>query len=128
MYIDALNLYTGWVGIFVGCVAGAVGGLFFHGEEWLGGYGSWRRRMVRLGHISFFGIGFINIAFGLTVGALGIEDGAEAGSYLLLIGAAGMPAVCYLSAYRKFFRHLFFIPALSVIAGVGLLIWRLFLK
>ncbi len=35
-----------------------------------------------------------------------------------------MPLVCYLSAYRKPFRNLFFIPALSVTAGVAITLWR----
>ena len=34
-----------------------------------------------------------------------------------------MPLVCYLSAWRKPFRHLFFIPAGSVILGVASFIY-----
>ena len=44
--------------------------MFFHGEDWLGGYGSWRRRMLRLGHISMIGTGLLNLAFALSVGHL----------------------------------------------------------
>jgi hypothetical protein len=36
-----------------------------------------------------------------------------------------MPLVCYLSAWRVTFRHLFFIPALSITCGVVLFTWRL---
>jgi hypothetical protein len=36
-----------------------------------------------------------------------------------------MPLVCCLSAWRIAFRHLFFIPALSVTTGVALFAWRL---
>jgi hypothetical protein len=118
------NLYAGWIGIFLGLCAGAVEGLFFHEESWRGGYGSWRRRMVRLGHISFFGIGFINLAYALSLAPLGIDNPAVLPSILLVAGAAGMPLVCYLSAYRKPFRHLFFIPAGSVIWGVALFLFR----
>jgi len=32
--------------------------------------------------------------------------------------------VCYLSAFKSDFRHLFFIPALSVIAAAGMIAWR----
>ena len=62
-----LNLYAAWIGILLGAIMGAVQGMFFHKESWLGGYGTWARRMTRLGHISFFGIAFINLAFYLTV-------------------------------------------------------------
>lgn len=120
-----INIYAAWTGFLLGCVAGAVTGLFFHEQDWMGGYGSWRRRMIRLGHISFFGIGLLNLAAALTARALGLEAGLGAASALFLVGAAAMPIVCYLSAWRVTFRHLFFIPAVSVTAGVALFAWRL---
>jgi len=120
-----VNLYAAWIGFLLGCVAGAVTGLFFHDKDWLDGYGSWPRRLVRLGHISLFGIGFLNLCFALTARALGLESGLNAASGLFLLGAVTMPLVCYLSAWRMAFRHLFFIPALSVTSGVALFAWRL---
>jgi hypothetical protein len=120
-----INIYAAWIGFLLGCVAGAVTGLFFHDKDWLGGYGSWPRRMIRLGHISFFGIGLLNVAAGLTARALGLEAELGAASALFLLGAATMPLVCYLSAWRVTFRHLFFIPAVSVTCGVALFAWRL---
>lgn len=84
---------------------------------------TWERRMVRLGHISFFGIGFVNLFYALSLDHLGITDSLTWSSALLLTGAVTMPAVCYLSAYRKAFRHLFFIPAGSVILGVALFLY-----
>ena len=120
------NLYAGWIGLFLGAVAGMVTGLFFHDEKWLGGYASWPRRMIRLGHISFFGIGLINLAFSLTVRALDIPSSSlELSSWLLIIGAVTMPLVCYGSAWNKKFRHLFAVPALSVTLGIGLFLWKL---
>ena len=118
-----LNFYAAWIGIFLGLCAGAVEGLFFHDDEWRGGYSSWRRRMVRLGHISFFGIGFINLAYALSVDYLVSSCPYRGPSWLLILGAVTMPLVCYLSAWRKIFRHLFFIPAGSVILGVAAFIY-----
>lgn len=115
---------AGWIGICLGCVAGAVQGLFFHGEAWLRGYNSWPRRMLRLGHISLVAIGLINLAFGLTVAALGITEGVVWPSRLLIAAAVTMPLLCYLSAFEDRFRHLFFIPALSVIAAAAMTAWR----
>jgi hypothetical protein len=112
------NIYAAWIGILLGCSIGAVEGLFFHKEDWLGGYFSWKRRILRLGHISFFGLGLINIAFVFTARALEIEKDVHTSSILFIIGLAGMPILCYLSAIRSAFRHLFFIPALSIIIGV----------
>ena len=119
------NLHAGWIGLLLGCLSGAVPGLFFFREDWLGGYASWRRRMIRLAHISFFGLGFINLFATLSVRVLGIEGGSCLVSLLLVVGAATMPTVCYLSAWRPVFRHLFFIPAGSVTLGIALLLWRM---
>ncbi len=121
-----INLYSAWIGMLLGGVMGAIQGLFFHQEKWLGGYGSWTRRMMRLGHISFFGIAFINIGFAMTTYVLGIEQEVSIPSVLFIIGAIGMPIICYLSAYKKWIRHLFFIPALSIIGGIVSLIWTMY--
>lgn len=115
--MQIINFYAAWVGIFLGFVAGAVLGLFFHHDEWMGGYSSWRRRMARLGHISFFGIAFINLIYSLSITEFNIKISSPYPSYLFIAGAITMPLVCFLSAYKKIFRHLFFIPVISLIAG-----------
>ena len=120
-----INIYTAWIGFFLGCVAGAVPGLFFYGEQWLGGYASWPRRMIRLGHISFFGIGLLNLTFALTVTSLALESGLKGPSVLLIIGAVTMPLVCYLSAWKPVFRHAFFVPASSVMLAIASFLWRI---
>jgi hypothetical protein len=120
-----INLYVAWIGLLLGLLTGVISGLFFHDESWLGGYATWPRRLTRLGHISLFGLGFINLAFYLTVQALEIKSGLTSSALLLIIGAATMPAVCYLAAFRKPFRHLFFVPVLSVGLGIVIFLWRL---
>jgi hypothetical protein len=120
-----MNIFAAWIGFLAGCVAGAVPGLFFHDEGWLGGYASWRRRMIRLAHVAFFGIGLLNLSFALTARALGIEKGLAVPSVLLVFAAAAMPLVCYLSAWRPSFRHAFFAPALALTGGVALFLWRI---
>jgi hypothetical protein len=120
-----INLYAAWIGFLLGALAGATSGLFFDRETWLGGYADWRRRMVRLGHISFFGIGLLNLGFFLTVETLGVQAGIRPPAILLMVGAATMPLVCYLSALRKGFRHLFFVPAGAVTLALALFTWNL---
>jgi hypothetical protein len=118
-----LHLVIAWVAILVGLLSGTVIGLFFHREEWLGGYHSWRRRMVRLGHVAFLGTGLLNLAFAITVGALRLGGPLRLASALFILGAVSMPAVCFLAAWRKPLRHLFFIPVLSLTGGaVGTLV------
>ena len=120
-----LNIHVAWVGFLMGCISGVVTGLFFHSENWLGGYASWTRRMIRLGHLAFWGLAFLNLAFALTARALGLTSGLTAASMLLIVGAITMPLVCYLSAWRSYFHHAFFIPALSVTAAVVLFLLRI---
>ena len=63
-----INLLSAWIGVLAGFVSGALIGLKFHREDWLGGYTSHRRRMLRLGHISFFGLAVINVMFHSVAG------------------------------------------------------------
>lgn len=121
-----LNLTAAWAGILLGMAGGAILGLSFHEEGWLGGYGSWRRRLLRLGHISLFGLAGVNLAFALTADRMGWKPGAPLGpgaaSALLVAGAVLMPLVCALAAWRKPFRHLFILPVGTLVSGAGLVV------
>jgi hypothetical protein len=112
-------IIAGWIGMLLGVISGAIIGMFFHRKDWMGGYGSYRRRLTRLGHISFFGLAFVNFCFAFTqhVMALGAPWSSVAMT-AFIIGAASMPACCFLSAWRKPFRHLFFVPVGGVLLGV----------
>lgn len=119
----ALNFLAGWWLILAAFVSGAVIGLGFHREQYLGGYGSFRRRLLRLGHVALAALGLVNVAYGLSpVG----RPGAAAGwpSPLLLVGAIAMPVVCFLAAWRPPFRHLFFIPVTLLTIAVALIIYE----
>ncbi len=118
------HLTAAWIGIALGLLSGTAQGLAFHREGWLGGYGSWPRRMLRLGHISFFGIAFLNLAYAQTLFVSGPGIESAPASWLFLCGAVAMPAVCYLAAWRKGFRHLFFIPVVSLLSAAGLVVYQ----
>lgn len=121
-----LNLLAGWIGMVLGVMSGAVIGLFFHRDGWLGGYGAYRRRMVRLGHIAFFGLGFVNLFFAFTWFQYPFPGMLEwVASVSLIIGAATMPAICFLSAWKQPFKSLFPIPVLGVSLGIGLVLFNL---
>ena len=120
--MSAINLYVGWSAILVGLLAGTLLGLGFHGEHWLGGYASWRRRMLRLAHISLIGTGLLNLAFFFTIAHLDLPATPRIASILFVVGAITMPAICALSAWRTAVRHLFFIPVASLLLAVADLI------
>lgn len=119
------NLLIGWLMVFLGFFAGALPGLYFWQENWLGGYASWRRRLIRLAHISFFGLGFINIIFALTLRSLGpAEHQTMLGwaSLFIGLGAVTMPVVCYLSSWKVWFRQFFAVPVACMVLGVTALL------
>ena len=124
-----LNLLCAWIGILLGFLSGLVFGLFFHRENWLGGYGSFKRRMYRLAHISFFGLAIVNFMFFLTGQQLLIthyaSDFANTASYAFIIGAVSMPLCCVLMAHFPRTRLLFGVPVLSLILGGALTVLSL---
>jgi hypothetical protein len=114
-----LNLIAGWLGILGGILSGAIIGLFFHTEGWLGGYGSHARRLVRLGHISFFGLGLLNLLFALSVPLMHVPlQYVAVGSIAFVTAEVTMPICCFLTAWRKGCRHLFPFPVTAAAIGV----------
>lgn len=113
-----LNWYIGWWMILTAFVTGAGIGLFFYREGFLGGYGAFRRRILRLGHIALAALGMINILFSLSPMAADAASPARVASLGFIIGGISMPAVCFLSSWRVGFRHLFFIPVSALVLAV----------
>ena len=118
-----LHLWSAWVGVLAGMLSGAAMGLLFHPDDWLGGYNSWPRRMLRLGHISFFGIAFLNFAFVATV-IVAAKPLYEWASPMLIAGAILMPTVCALAAWKKPLRHLFPLPVIRLASAVSIIVWQ----
>jgi hypothetical protein len=123
MRVIHVNLVIAWVWILMGFLSGSVLGLFFARDNWLGGYASFKRRLYRLGHISFFGLGLANLAFYLTVQHLGATGPAvEAASWLFVAGAITMPICCVIMAHFPKALLLFGVPVLSLVAGGALML------
>jgi len=116
------NVAAAWIGFLLGSLSGATLGLFFHRKDWLGGYTSWPRRMLRLGHISFFGIGLINLAFAASVTWIDPDDPLIWPSRLFIAALILMPATCFGAAFWKPTRHLFFLPVVSVVVGAAMVV------
>ncbi len=111
------NWYFGWSLIFSAFVIGAVLGLRFHHEDFLGGYTSFRRRIVRLGHIALAALGMMNAVYGIAPWPASGGWQATTAGVGLMIGGISMPAVCFLTGWRKPFRHLFFLPVTALIVA-----------
>jgi hypothetical protein len=110
-----LNWYAGWGLILAAFVTGAALGLFFDRDDFLGGYGSFRRRVVRLGHIALAALGMMNVLYGLSPWPEPSRPTAGTASVCFLLGGVAMPLVCFLTGWRAGFRHLFCIPVAALV-------------
>lgn len=115
-----LNWQAGWLMVIAAFVSGAAIGLGFHREEFLGGYHSFRRRLLRLGHIALAALGMINVIFALSPWPSAGHWTTRAASLCFVAGGVTMPAVCFLSAWRAPFRHFFALPVVALLLGAVL--------
>jgi hypothetical protein len=112
------NLIFAWGWILLGFLSGLLMGLCFHREQWLGGYGSWKRRLYRLGHVSFFGLGFANLVFWVTARLLPAAPASlNVASVAFLIGGVSMPFCTVLAAHFRNARLLFAVPVISLLVA-----------
>lgn len=120
-----INLVLSWTWILLGFLSGALMGLGFHREDWLGGYGSHRRRLLRLAHISFFGLAIINMLFLFTTRQLdAVTSASWIASRALVVGTLTMPVCCYIMAGRQGFQPLFAVPVSSLLTAVIFILWE----
>jgi hypothetical protein len=118
-----INWYFGWGSILTAFGTGAILGLFFYRDDFLGGYASFRRRILRLGHIALAALGMINVLYSLAPLASAPSTQKLVASVGFIIGGVAMPAVCFLTAWRVGFRYLFFIPVTALIIAVAQTLW-----
>jgi hypothetical protein len=107
--------------VAAGFVSGAAVGMGFHHEGFLGGYGSYRRRLLRLGHVALVALGLFNVLFSLlpTTSLSGSQVMAAA-SLAWLAGGFAMPLVCFLAAWRPALRPAFAVPVFFLAAAAVL--------
>ena len=113
-----INWAFGWTWVLLAFLSGAIIGLRFHREDFWGGYASLRRRLARLGHVSLAALGAFNVLFAFS--PLPHTRVVAAASVAWVAGAVLMPIVCFLTAWRKGFGAMFFVPVLTLTAAVVL--------
>lgn len=121
LQVPQLNLIFAWLGLLLGFVSGMLMGLKFHEEHWLGGYASYPRRMIRLGHISFFGLAMVNLMFYFVAQSFPpARPTVAVASWLFIVGAVTMPVCCAFMVWSTRWKNAFALPVLSLIAGAVL--------
>lgn len=124
-----MNRTIGWISLAVGVATGLVMGLWsFDGPmttpAWLGEYGDTSRRLARLGHIAFIGLGSINIllAHELPHSALGAR-GREVASRHMNFGNIVLPITLFVAAAWRPAKYAMAIPATAVFVALILAAW-----
>ena len=121
------NLVFAWLWMLAGFLSGMVIGLKFQDPNWLGGYSSLKRRMHRLAHISFFGLGAVNLFFYLSVKDATLTQSGLLASRAFILGGIAMPICCWLMAWSPRTQPLFAIPVISLISAAVLTLAQLML-
>jgi hypothetical protein len=121
-----LNRVVGWTSFVLGAGSGLAIGLWsFDGPlpapPWIGEYGDLPRRLVRLGHIAFFGLGFLNLHLARELPDLALgAAGKRLASWLMNFGNILLPPALFAAALVAPAKYLLPIPALSVLAALAL--------
>ena len=117
------NELFGWISVLGGLVMGLVMGVKFQREEWLGGYGAFPRRMVRLAHVALVALGMLNIQYAQSASRLHLGPRWESVASLAFIAAALlMPACCLWMAARRRHFEIFAAPIVCLATGLVLAI------
>ena len=124
-----MNRLVGWGSIAVGIATGLIMGLWsFDGPvqtpAWLGDYADTSRRLARLGHIAFIGLGILNLllAHELPQSALG-ERGRRVASRHMNFGNIFLPITLFAAAFWRPAKYAMGIPATAVFVAMCLAAW-----
>ncbi len=118
-----INQFFGWTAVLLAIGVGSWMGLQFQREDWLNGYGSLPRRMVRLAHVALAALGILNIEFGLTIRELALPPSiVNAASWALMFAAISMPLCCLAIARGSRRFGLFGVPVSALAAALVLTI------
>ena len=119
-----LNWHVGWALVLIGLLSGALIGLGFARDSFLGGYDGWRRRLIRLGHIACLMLGVANLLVSQANWYSTPDIGLNLAQISLAAGGITMPLICFLSGWKKAFRHSFALPVVLLVTSCVLFWWR----
>ena len=124
-----MNRRIGWTSLADGVATGLVMGLWsFDGPlpvpAWLGAYGDTPRRLARLGHIAFIGLGGINILLARELELSSLGAGARrAAAIAMNVGNVLLPLTLFAAALWHPAKYAMGIPATSVFVALTLAAW-----
>ena len=87
--------------------------------DWLGEYDQTARRLARLGHIAFFGLGILNLLLAPTLNRLALGSrGRRLASWFMNFGNLFLPLTLFAAAAYRPLKYLMSAPALAVFVAL----------
>ena len=123
------NRIVGWCSFVLGITAGLIMGMWsFNGPlpvpEFLGEYDDVSRRLARLGHIAFFGLGIINLLLARELPRLTLKPTIRrVASAAMNFGNLFLPLTLLAAAAYHPLKYLMPIPATSVFVALVIMAW-----
>jgi hypothetical protein len=120
------NRRVGWASLAIGVAVGLVIGLWsFDGPlpvpSWLGDYGDTSRRLVRLGHIAFIGLGLVDILIERELARSSLSAAARSvASWAMAAGNAMLPVALFAAALYRPVKYVMAVPAAAVFLALVL--------
>jgi|GEM_PF-977317 len=112
------NWYFGWCLLGLAFLTGAAIGLAFFQEDFWGGYSSFQRRVIRLGHVSLATMGLVNVLYGVSPWPTPYSASASMAGLLFVLGGITLPGVFFLAGWRPGFRLGLCVPALLLCLAI----------
>ena len=121
---EILNRKIAWIGMAIGAGLGMLLGLWsFDGPAavpaFLGEYDSTARRLMRLGHIAFFGLGFVNLFVARELPLLEPRRRKWAG-FAMNFGNLGLPLTLVAASMVPPVKYAMALPATAVFLALVL--------
>lgn len=120
------NREVAWWSLALGAATGLLLGLWsfdgpFPTPAFLGAYDETARRLARLGHIAFFGLGFINLFLAAELPRLALTDRVRRlAARAMNFGNLGLPITLFAASAYAPLKYAMSIPATSVLLALVL--------
>lgn len=124
--MERRNRIVGWTSLALGAATGLTLGMWSFGgpapvPEWIGGYDELSRRLARLGHIAFFGLGILNLLLARELPSLALSPGSRrVASNAMNFGNILLPLTLFAAAAHHPLKYAMSVPALAVFLAVTL--------
>lgn len=123
---ERLNRAVGFTSVLLCVVSGMILGLWSFGgplpvPDGIGDYGDLPRRLIRLGHIAFFGLGMINLALAGHARSLPFDPASRSRALTLMnLGNGGLPPLLIAAAWLPGLIYALAVPVACVFLSLCL--------